>query len=229
MPLDLFSLLTSFVHDQSAASFVTRFLGIYKGKLAFEVGSRQTTIAPLSWIWGASLKQWKANRFFRIKCQVDILSLKTITTMSKLKCQWAPSLSQHSSSTWMNAQNLPRNRSLWKRPIYQQHLAICFLLSTACLFRWVISDPDSQVTQLVLTKGKESWTEMRFPFPQSLSTIKATSVTLCMITSSELYPCIPVLMTVTLFQGHSDAGSQRKWYFLVKFWSDGLELKLCGC
>ena len=42
-----FSLLTYFVHEQKAPSFVlTRFIGVYKGKLAFEVASRQNDHRP---------------------------------------------------------------------------------------------------------------------------------------------------------------------------------------
>ena len=42
-----FSLLTYFVHEQRVPSFVlTGFLGVYKGKLAFEVASRQNDHRP---------------------------------------------------------------------------------------------------------------------------------------------------------------------------------------
>ena len=66
MHLHPFSLITYFVHEQRAPSFVlTRFLGVDKGKLVFEVGSQQMTIAPSS---------LESNRYFRIRPQTDLLS-----------------------------------------------------------------------------------------------------------------------------------------------------------
>ena len=47
MYLHPFSLLTYLVHEQRAPSFVlTQFLGVYKGKLAFDVASRQNDHRP---------------------------------------------------------------------------------------------------------------------------------------------------------------------------------------
>ena len=94
---------------------------------------------------------------------IKLFKKKTTTrsTRSNLKCQSTHSLSQHNSSTWINAQNLPRNWSSWKRPIYWKATAIRLLFSTAFWFRWVLSVSQIlkyavTVTVLVMTKRKRN-------------------------------------------------------------------------